>query len=69
LVIGDTWTKERVTVHLGSIRALAWLDDNTLLVKVGARGVIVVDASTGRVIHEPDLPFDSRGLGVVGAPA
>lgn len=65
LTISDTFKHRRVDVHIGPVGAMAWLDDNTLLVRVGTRAVTVVDAATGVSAHEPDLPFDAEGLGVI----
>ena len=69
VVLSDTFKHRRVDVDLGPVNAMAWLDDNTLLVQVGARGVAVVDAASGVVAHEPDLAFDAQGLGVFQAPS
>jgi len=65
LVISDVLRHRRVTVHLGPVTDLAWLDDSTLLARVGPGGVTVVDAATGVVVREPDLGFDAEGLGLV----
>jgi hypothetical protein len=68
VVISDTFKHHRVTVHLGPVNGLAWLDDYTLLARVGPRAVVVVDATTGAVAHQPDLAFDAQGLGIIEAP-
>ena len=67
LVISDTLKHRRVDVHLPAIDALTWLDDNNILVREGARGVIVVDAATGAVAREADLPSDAQGLAIIVA--
>ena len=69
LVISDTFKHRRINVQIGPVSDMAWLDDNTLLVRVGARAVVVVDAASGVVAHEPDLPFDAQGLGVIQTPS
>jgi len=69
VAIGDTFSNHAVTVHLRQVNGLAWLDHDTLLARVGAQGVTVIDASSGTVVHEPHLPFDAQGLGVVETPS
>ncbi|MDP9075422.1 MAG: hypothetical protein M3N98_14915, partial [Actinomycetota bacterium] len=69
LTIGDTFRRGRpITVALGPIGDIAWLDDETVLARVGATGLIVVDATTGVIVHEPDLAYNSLGFALLPVP-
>jgi hypothetical protein len=69
LHIGDGIAgRHTVIVALGPIGAIAWLDNDTLLATVGARGLVAIDAATGAVAREPDFAFDSKGLAVIPPP-
>ena len=66
LVIGDTTIHgHAISVHLGLIAAVAWLDDNTLVAQVGTRGLVAVDASGGTTAQEPDFPFEVGAFGLL----
>jgi hypothetical protein len=59
---GSTRAGHVVRIRLGPVENLAWLDDQTLVVSVGDRGLVVVDGASGVIAHEPDFPVAPRGL-------
>jgi hypothetical protein len=54
-----------VSVHLGPVEDLAWLDDETLVARVDAKGLVVVDGASGITAHEPDFVVGARGLAFI----
>ena len=66
VVVGDaTMHGHAISVHLRPIAAVAWLDDNTLVAQVGARGLVAVDASGGTTAPEPDFALDVGAFGLL----
>ena len=65
-IVGDAFQPgRRITALVGPVTDVAWLDDNTLLARVGDRGVVAIDATTGVAVHEPDLGYASLGLAIL----
>lgn len=68
LVVGDAMHGHAISVRLGPIKGVAWLDDNTLVAQVGARGLVAVDASSGTTAPEPNFPFDVGAFSLLQPP-
>jgi hypothetical protein len=65
-IVGDAFQPgRRIAALVGPVTDVAWLDDNTLLARIGDRGVVAIDATTGVVVHEPDLGYASLGLAIL----
>jgi len=65
-IVGDAFQPgRRIAALVGPVTDVAWLDDNTLLARIGDRGGVAIDATTGVVVHEPDLGYASLGLAIL----